>query len=284
MSQVGEILDTAWASMIEFFNVSSLTQGEVVSAIIILVVGLIGGRLVSQVVRRLLKMTALDDLALKADIQQLLRKLDYSGTVSDLLADLTKYLIYLFVLFALFSILEVQVLRAQLQSLFAYVPRLVIALFVVILGSIVSSHAGSITMKIFRAGPMSQRIDESEASLPAYRVVGGAIKLIGYIATILISLAILGINRYVIYILMTVFITALAVIVIVAIRDIVPNVAISIYFQLSRTLSAGDIVELEEVTGEITRITPLYTVVEDGDDQHFVPNTVLISNTMRHDS
>lgn len=284
MAQLGEILDSAWVAMIDFFQISNVSQGELTSAVIILVVGIIGGRIIAHVVRRLLKMTALDDLAVKADIQQLLRKLDYSGTVSDLLADLTKYLIYLFVLFALFSILEVQLLRAQLQSVFAYVPRIFVAILAIIVGSIVSSHLGSITTKIFRAGPMLHMADESEASIPAYRVVGGAVKLVGYIATMLISFAILGLNRIVIYILIAIFVSGLTMLFIFGTRDIIRNVAISIYFQFSRTLSAGDEVELEEYSGEIVRITPLYTVIEDGDDRYFIPNTRLISNTMRHES
>lgn len=284
MAQVGEILDSAWAAMSEYMQVSNLTQGEVTSAVIIIVVGLIGGRIVAQVVRRLLKMTALDDLAVKADIQQLLRKLDYSGSLSDLLADITKYIIYLFVLFALFTMLEVQFLSQQLQSLFTYLPRLFIALLAVIIGSIISSHVGSITMKIFRAGPMSQRIDESEASLPAYRLVGGGVKFIGYIATILIALAILGINRIVIYMLLAIFMTGLTVLVIIGMKDVVRNVAVSIYFQLSRTVSAGDTIETEECSGEIIRITPLYTVINDSGEHFYVPNTALISNTMRHES
>jgi small-conductance mechanosensitive channel len=284
MALVGEYLDQAWEAMVAFLEVEGLPQAEMVSIIVILVVGLIGGHIASEVIRRILKKTALDDLAVKANVQSLLRHMDYSGTVSDLIVAIIRYTIYLLVVFAIFNVLGVEFLLGYADTVIGFAPRIVVAIVVLILGFIISDHLQNITVTFFRAGPMSSMVDEAEAAYPAYRIVGQFVKLIGYLASLLASLALLGVNRLAITLMMGVFSIGVVALFILASWGVMKNVAVSIYFQMSKTFAAGEWIEIDGYEGEIKHITPLYVKIEDEDGAHFVPNTHFLNHVIEHET
>jgi len=284
MALVGELLDEAWSAMVAFLEVEGLPQAEIISIIVILVVGLIGGHIASEVIRRILKKTALDDLAVKSNVQSLLRHLDYSGTLSDLIAAIIRYTIYLLVVFAIFNLLGVEFLLDYADIVVGFAPRVVVALVVLILGFIIADHLQNITVTFFRAGPMSSMVDKSEAAYPAYRIVGQFVKLIGYLASLLAALVLLGVNRLAITLMIGVFSIGVVALFILASWGVMRNVAVSIYFQMSKTFAAGEWIEIDGCEGEIKHITPLYIKIEDEDGAHFVPNTYFLNHVIEHET
>jgi len=280
---VGSLLDQAWERMFELAAATELqfTQTEAIYVFIILVVGFVGGRITAEVVRKLLKMSPLDDMAVKANIQSLLRKLDYSGTLSDLIAGFTLYIIYLLAVFAVLNVLGLDVVFIYLELLASFVPKVTLALLAVIIGSIAAGHMESIIVRFFRMGPMSTAIDESEATMPAYRVVGSLVKVTGYMASILVAFSFLGVNRTAINLLIGIFGIGIMATFVIATAGIMRNLALSMYLQMSRVLKAGEWIEIEGHEGKVTRITPLHTVLDDGDDTFLVPNTEMIAVVIR---
>jgi hypothetical protein len=283
MSVVGRVLDRASDAMGEFFQYDWFAESEYLAVAIIIIVGILGGRIFSDILRNLLKMTSLDDIAVKANIQSLLRKLDYSGTLSDLIADLTKLFIYLLVVFAIANVLRLEFIGQQMEVFISFLPRLLLALAVILVGFIASSHFETITVKVFRAGHMSQIIDETDPAIPAYKVVGKFVRVVGYVASILAALSILGVNRTAINYLIAIFGIGLVAIFVISSRDLMANIATSLYFQLSRTYTTGEIIDFNGMKGEIVSITPLYTKVKDGSTVYRVPNLELVNNTVQEE-
>ncbi|MDY6771663.1 MAG: mechanosensitive ion channel [Candidatus Nanohaloarchaea archaeon] len=283
MAMIGQFLDQGWRVMTTFLEIEGFPRAEIVSILVIFVVGIIGGHLLSEVIRRILKMTALDDLAVKSGVQSLLRKLDYAGTLSDLIATTIRYLIYLLVVFAIFNLLGVEFLLTYVQMVMSYAPRALIALLVVIFGFVVSDHLQNITVKFFRAGPMSRMVDEAEAEYPAYRIVGQFVKLIGVVASLLAAFAILGLNQLAITMMISIFSLGLVAVFVLASWSVMKNVAVSFYFQLSKTFKAGETIEVDGHRGEIKHITPLYTKIGDGDSSYLIPNTHFLNHIVEHE-
>lgn len=281
MVTVGSLLDQAWSRLFELVSTTEFTQTEIIYVFVILVVGFVGGRLTAEMVRRLLKMSSLDDMAVKANIQSLLRKLDYSGTLSDLIAAFTRYIIYLLALFSVLTVLGLDVVFIYLELLASFVPRIVLALLAVMIGFIASGHMESIITRFFRMGPMSTAIDESEATMPAYRVVGSLVRVTGYVASILVAFSFLGVNRTAINLLIAIFGIGIVAVFVIATAGIMKNLALSMYLQMSRVLKAGEWIEIEGYEGKVTQITPLHTVMDDGEDTYLVPNTEMIAAVIR---
>jgi small-conductance mechanosensitive channel len=284
MSSVGVMLDQAWRAMVDFFGVQGFPRGEILSMLVILVVGIIGGRMVSEVVRRLLKKTPMDDMAVKSGAQRILRKLDYAGTLSDLIGDLVHLFVYLVVAFVLFQMLGLEFLLSYLQSAVSFLPRLVLALLVLIGGFVLSSHVEHIVARFFRTAALSGPIDDSGASIPVYRILGKFLRFTVYVASILASLIVIGVNIGVINILIGVFALGLVTMFVLGVRDIVKNVVASIYFQLSDTFASGDHLEVGGYEGEIVRVTPLFTKLQDGKKTYHVPNTELLTQILEHET
>ena len=108
MAVVGQVLDEAWVSITGFFESSGFGQDVMIPVVILVVVGIIGGRIFSELLSRLLKMSGMDDLAVKADVQSVLRRFGYRGKFSDLFADIFRYFVYVVVGLAIFNLLGIE--------------------------------------------------------------------------------------------------------------------------------------------------------------------------------
>lgn len=284
MATVGSMLDQAWQMTFELLGAARFTRAEFAEILVILVVGLVGGRITAEMVRRLLQMTPLDDMAVQANIQPLLRKMDYQGRMSDLIAGTTKYLIYVLAIMTVLVQFGMTSVLRYVRIMLSFIPRIGLALAALLLGFIIAGHMESIVVRFFRVGPLSRAIDESEATMPAYRVVGRLVRVTGYVASILISFSFLGLNPTAINLLIAIFALGLMAAFVVATADIIKNLALSMYVQTSRVLKAGQYVEIDGYEGEIAQISPLFTTLEDGSDEYLVPNTELIRSVVRKET
>ncbi|MDY6789054.1 MAG: mechanosensitive ion channel [Candidatus Nanohaloarchaea archaeon] len=283
MAAIGRLLDQAWNSLIGLFQTGGFTRTEVVSIAVIVVVGILGGRIASEIIRRLLKMTALDDISVKSNVQSFIRKIGYSGTVSDLISDLVRYFIYLLVLLAVFSLLGMEFFINNMKTILSVLPRVLIAVLALIFGFIVSSYLNSIIVKVFRAGPIAEEIDDSEPTIPVYRILGKFVKWVGYIASVLIFLSILGVNTIIMTMLIGILFLGLVAVFVISGKDLMRNFAISIHLQLSDELNAGDYIKIRGAEGKINKITPLYTKIKEGQEAYYIPNEELLRNILEHE-
>ncbi len=282
MVVIGELLDQAWNSMIGFFQSGGVTGIEILSIALIFVVGVIGGRIISEIIKRLLKMTSIDDIAVKSNIQQILRKMGYSGSISDLIADLVRLFIYILVLFAIFNLLGMQFFIRHMQTIISLLPRALLALLAIIIGFILSSYIESIIVKVFRSQPIIRDIDKTEPKTPVYKILGTFVKWVGYTASMLIALSILGVNTAVMIMLIGILSLGLVAVFVISGKDLMKNFALSIHLQLSDELQAGDKINIGDKEGNITKITPLYTKIKDGQESYYVPNEELLKNIIGH--
>ncbi|MCJ7450563.1 MAG: mechanosensitive ion channel [Candidatus Nanohaloarchaeota archaeon QJJ-9] len=283
MSQIGAMLEQGWQSLVQYFELQNIPQADLVSVAVIVVVGIVGGRIISEVFQKLLKMTSLDELAVESDVQSLLRKLGYSGSFTDLVSDLIKYSIYALVIFTVFNYMGMSFVLQYMDILLQFVPRLLLALLVIIIGFRVSTHIEDVTVKLFRSGPMSDWLDDSEPSTPAYKIMGQLSKTVGYIATILVAMAVMGVRELVINLLIGIFSLGLVAVFIVSSKDILMNFAASIYFQASRSFASGENIEVGGYSGELIGITPLYTKLKDGETTYNIPNIELVRKPVEYE-
>ncbi|MDY6773784.1 MAG: hypothetical protein SVS85_01165, partial [Candidatus Nanohaloarchaea archaeon] len=127
MAVVGEVLEKGWDRALMFLQAESATRPKLFAAVVVAVVGFVGGRIVGELVQRLLRMTALDDLAVKSDVQSFLRRAGYRGSLSSLLSDLVRWLIYLLTLSTLFYMFGLGFAAGYSQILLDWGTRFLLA-------------------------------------------------------------------------------------------------------------------------------------------------------------
>jgi len=113
-------------------------------ALIILIVGWIVAKSIRRIVDWLLKVTRFDTLADKAGISEILRKGDLKISASHVVSGLVYWLIIIMVLVMAVDALGLPKGSDILASLFAYVPKVIAALLVLVVAMFLASFVSGI--------------------------------------------------------------------------------------------------------------------------------------------
>ncbi|MHC4479122.1 MAG: mechanosensitive ion channel family protein, partial [Planctomycetota bacterium] len=103
-------------------------------ALIILTVGWVVAKTLRTMVNRLLKVARFDSLAEKAGISQILSKGGLQTSAREVLSTLVYWLVIVMVLVMVVNALGLPQASNVLESLFAFIPSVISALFVLIVG------------------------------------------------------------------------------------------------------------------------------------------------------
>lgn len=124
-------------------------------ALLLLVIGLIGARILSIVVRRALRRIGLDELSEKWGVQAVLARGGLPGSLSHTIGRLLRIVVSLVVVFAALSLLGLSALSQSLNEVVLFLPRLVAAIALAVAGLVL---AGLVRERIEKlAGQMDLR-------------------------------------------------------------------------------------------------------------------------------
>lgn len=113
-------------------------------AIVILIAGWLVAKLIEVVVVRVLKAVKLDMASDKAGLANILAKGDIKVTVSELIGGMIYWLIILVVLATALNTLNLSIAANLLSRLVEYVPNMIAAVFVLVLGSFLANFVATI--------------------------------------------------------------------------------------------------------------------------------------------
>ena len=113
-------------------------------ALIILIVGWIIAKIIKGVVNRVLKVIRFDKLADKAGISEVLHKGGLKATAGEVLSGLVYWLVIIMVLVMVVNALGTPQASGVLERLFAYIPNVIAALFVIVIGMFLASFVSQI--------------------------------------------------------------------------------------------------------------------------------------------
>jgi len=113
-------------------------------ALIILIVGWIVAKIIKRLIEALLGAIRFDGLADKAGITGILRKGNLKVTASEVVSGLVYWLVIIMVLVMVVNALGLPKASDVLASLFAYVPKVIGALFVLVVAMFLASFVSSI--------------------------------------------------------------------------------------------------------------------------------------------
>lgn len=151
-------------------------------ALIILIVGWMVAKTIRWIVDSLLQAIRFDTLADKAGISEVLRKGDLKITPRKVLSGLVYWLVIIMVLVMVVNALGLPKASDILAGLFAYVPNVIAALFILVVAMFLASFVSGIV-----------RIAAGNANLPKPDLLAGISRWAIIIFAVTISLAQLGI-------------------------------------------------------------------------------------------
>ena len=241
---------------------------QVLGAIIVLVIGWLGAKMLRGLTSKVLRVCGLVELSQKIKFNDMLAKIGISSSLDQIIGGLIYYMVLLIVLISASEILGFTVVLNTLNTLIAYLPHvlgafliLIIALYLakVIKEGIVSASSN---LNIAYAGALSSVLE---------------ILIVGF--GIVMALTELGLDMTIFSANITIIIAGIVLAMALSIglgsRFIISNVLARYY--IAQLFHIGDKVSLAGQKGTIIKLTPVSVVIKTEDDEKlYIPNARII--------
>jgi len=242
----------------QFESLSTPEQNLLVAAAVLLA-GLLIGAIAAFLVRRVLIASGVDDAVEGTPFERTARQLG-SSTV-QLLAQLSG--VFVFAVAALYAARTIGLVpeQALVEEIGRFLPRLFVAVLVVLTGLIVADKAELV-------------VDERLKSikLPEVTIVSTLVKISILYVAVLVALSQLGVATGALLILLAAYAFGVFFLSGLAFKDLLSSAAAGVYLLLSEPYTIGDEVEIDGHRGIVQEIDVFVTHVERDGEEYIVPN------------
>jgi small-conductance mechanosensitive channel len=234
-------------------------------ALVLLVVGLLAATLFGRIVRRALVRAGLDRFADRVGANELLAQSGLGNSLSGLLATAVRLTIVIVVSFAALTLLGLAFLSDSLNQGIQLIPRLLVALALVLIGFVVAAYARA-------------RLERTSAQVDFPVAIGPAVQVLVIVLFALCAAAQAGVSVAPLVAIAVVILGAIAVTLTLAFglgaRELARSLSSGRYaradFQVGQTIRVGD------VRGEILSIDAAATTLRSGHETIRIPNSILV--------
>jgi small-conductance mechanosensitive channel len=246
---------------------------SILGALLLLLVGWLVARIIQAIIARLLRRLGLDRLADRTGIARGLTTIGVPSTLSYLLARITYWLILIFfILLALGALGLTDVVTSALNSFFAFLPRLVAATVIFLVGAFIARIAGdAITAMTL------------QSDIPSGRVLGQAIRYSLLLVVVILALDELGVQTTILTTIIIVSVAAVAFGLALAFglgnRQLAHGIMAG--FHAREEFTPGQTLTVGEHTGRLVRIGATKALLETSEGQISLPNVVLLNEVVR---
>jgi hypothetical protein len=167
-----------------FLNRFILFLPNLISAILLLIIGLFMGWLTRKILSRLLMILKIDEFSERHGINNILIKGGIKEKPSSLAGRFTGWLVFFIFLIISLSSLNVPAIERLLERFFLYLPNLFVAIIILLIGYLMSNFSGRAAL-----------IASVNAGLKASGLIGRSVKLTIFLLAATMALEQLGIGR-----------------------------------------------------------------------------------------
>jgi hypothetical protein len=161
-----------------------------------LIVGLIAGKAVGKIGAKVLDKIGLDELINKTSIGGMIERTGISTV--ELFEETIKWFIYFIFAVIIIDLLQIQVVADFITQIILYIPIILSALVVLIIGLLVVDFLTDLLRNLLVAGGLDERVEQTSmgsalnrSNIAVSGIISGIVKLFGYLIFIIASLNIL---------------------------------------------------------------------------------------------
>lgn len=249
---------------------------KVLAMAVVLVGGYLVARLVGRLVAALSDRIGLPTAAERGGLVESMKRVGITRTVSQILGQITFWFLMCVFLMAAFNILELQALSNAMQSVVAYIPKLLVATVVVVIGLLIAN---------FLRGIIATSADRVGITY-AERLATGCYYVLA-LMTFIAAFDQLAIKFALLEQMILIAFAALAVGTGLAVglggREVVGGILAGYYTR--QRLHAGDVVSVAGFEGTVREVGPVATIIETKEhglvNRHSIPNTKMLNEAVR---
>ncbi len=237
----------------------------IIQIILIIVVGYIAGRISKAVVKKILYVVGFRRLTARTFTEDVLKATGYKGDVVEFIGDLVKWSIYILTLAVVVQVLGFTTVAGLFNQIIIFVPKLILAILVIIIGFMVADFFG----KVFEEGARKLLREDMLAKFS-----GGLMKYSVSMIAIIIALGLIGLDINAMLIFFSALLAVIVIVFSLGLRDLIPNFTAGIH--LKNTLKVGDRVKVGKYSGVVERIDPFSVLLRVNRKNVIIPNSMLV--------
>jgi hypothetical protein len=280
VANVADTLGTSKTALVESFsqayNQVIALAPRVLAMLVVLVVGYIIARLVARVLTALSEKLGLQIAAERSGLAESMQHVGIKRNVPAIVGTIVFWLLMCVFAMAAFSILGLAALTAAMVLLVAYIPKLLVATILVVVGLLVAG---------FLRGVVATSADRLGVSYAEYLANGCYYALA--VLTFIAAFDQLGIHYEMLNFAILIVFGGLALAFGLSFglggREVMAGILAGYY--LRQRLNAGDHVQVAGLEGIVREVGPVATIVESNEDglinRHTVPNTKMLNEAVR---
>jgi small-conductance mechanosensitive channel len=237
----------------------------IIQIILIILVGYLAGRISKAVVKKILFVTGLRRMTARTFTEDVLKATGYTGDVVEFIGDLVKWSIYILTIAVVVQVLGFTTIAGLFNQIIIFVPKLILAILVIIIGFMISDFFG----KVFEEGARKLLREDVIAKFS-----GGLMKYSISMIAIIIALALIGLDISAMLIFFSALLAVIVIVFSLGLKDLIPNFTAGIH--LKNTLRVGDKIRVEKYSGVVERIDPFSIVLRVNKKNVILPNSLLL--------
>jgi len=249
---------------------------KVLVMVVVVVVGYVAARLIGQAIGKLSEKIGLETAAERSGLAQSMRHMGIKRNVPAIVGSIVFWLLMCVFVMAGFNILGLEKLSQAMQSLVDYIPKVLVATVLVVIGLLVAS---------FLRGLVATSADRLGISYAGQ--LASACYYVLALLTFMAAFDQLGINFKLLDNLIMIAFGGLAVGFGLSFglggRDVMAGILAGYY--LRQRLQSGDVVTVAGLEGRVREIGPVATIVESDENglinRHSIPNTKMLNEAVR---
>lgn len=237
------------------------------AAFILLLIGWIAAKMLDSLASRLLKRFGFNKVAERAGISSFLKNAGFTQEPSWIVGKLVFWMLMLTFLLSAAETLQLDALALTLQKLVAFMPNLVIVVFIIVFGAMLARFLGRLVQGA-----------AVEAGIEFASFLGRLVRNVVIAAIFVIAISQLEIRSAVIDIMFAALLGAGALAIALTLgmgtQNISKNIISGVYAR--KTFQPGQVISLNGQEGEIVQIGTVNTVIHAESKDILVPNTLLL--------
>jgi len=161
------------------------------------------------------------------------------------------------------------------QDIEPVTTRVVGALLILFIGFIAGRIVGMLVKRLLNSINLDKNLRRAIGQkMSLEKLIGQIVSLIIYAAAIIMTLNHLGLTTVILTIITAAIIILLILSLLLAVRDLLPNLFAGMAIKYRRDFKVGDTVKVRNVRGKVSEISLLQTMITSGDDVLVLPNAV----------
>jgi len=263
---VTDILLNMKASMVDLVP-------RIFTATIVILIGYLIAKIVQRALRTILTRLKFDTLLEKIGITGTFKKMGAHGSPAAGVAKTVYFLIFVMFIQSATKSVGLGVISDAIGAFFAYLPNLFAAIVIIILGNTVAEF-----------GSQAVRRSAEESGIDYAETLGRVVSALIFFVVAIMAVTQLRIETDIIKSVAIVMLSGLALGGALSFglgsRDLTRNIMAGFYAR--KLYTSGDAIQFGKERGTLIAITPVQTLIEQGEETVSIPNSVFLEQVVRH--